>query len=135
MKTFLKLLEAACFWVGFGMIPVYCTAQIFVMRNTEVQAFILEYGLLMIYLPIIACLIAGWVAKRLENTPVPHRYSIVFGSIGIVSLVLGTFIYIVPQPRPISGLQFVVILAISLFASALSAAFHMKDEWKLQGQK
>lgn len=127
MRMFLKLLESAGFYLGFAMIPVYMSAEIFVMQNAEVQKFLVAHGFEMVIIPMVICVAAGKLKERFDTTPVPLRDSEIFGFLGVIGVVGGSFLYIVPQPAPVSGLFFGVTLSFSLFALALSAAFFSRQ--------
>jgi len=134
MRAFLNFIESAGCYLGFAMVPVYLSAEIFVMQNAEVQNFLVAHGFEMIIIPMFISIAAGKLKGRFDTTSVPLRDSTLFGVLGSSGLLVGSFVYTVPQPT-ISGLFFGTILAFSLFAIALSAAFYLKAErsWQEQG--
>jgi len=136
MRAFLNFVEWAGFCLGFAMIPVYLSAEIFVMQNAEVQKFLVAHGFAMIIIPMVFCVAAGKLKERLDTTPVPLQDSIVFGFLGSCCVVVSTFAFVVPQPAAISGWAFGIILSLSLFTLALSAAFYLKAErtWRGLGE-
>ncbi len=138
MRAFLNFIESAGCYLGFAMIPVYLSAEIFVMQNAEVQKLLVAHGFEMVIIPMVISVAAGKLKERFDTTPVPFRDSTIFGFLGAIGVVGGSFVYTVPQPSPISGLAFSIILAFSLFALALSAAFYLKAErswWRMGGSK
>ena len=138
MRALLNFVESAGCYLGFAMIPVYLGAEIFVMQNTEVQKFLVAHGFEMVIIPMFFSVAAGKLKERFDTTPVPLRDSTLFGVLGSLGLLVGSFVYTVPQPTPISGLSFGAILVFSFFAIALSAAFYLKAEqswWGLKGSR
>ncbi len=72
MRAFLNVINVVGCYGGLAMLPVYFAAQVFVMRNAELQAFLLDYGDGLIFGPLAASLIAGWTKHRLETSKTPN---------------------------------------------------------------
>ncbi len=128
MRTFLTLISVVGCYGGFAMVAVYFAAELFVMRNAQLQEFILLNGPEMIYGPILFCLCAEWCKDRLEESPVPGQDSLAAGIIGTISFLGATWAYLVPQVQVLSGAKFALLVGIAMFAWAMSLVFFLKEE-------
>lgn len=117
MQAFLNFVDKWLHYASLALVCVWFAALVFVMRNAQVQEFIIAYGFQTSTMFLALSIVAHWLAKwhdGLELTEIYKRDAIVNAFVGSATLIVCGFIVSVFPIWP-TGVFSLVVATFVLF--------------------